>query len=231
MPKSKKPRKPGKHGRENIARKKWESGKFKSVEDARLTWRTLEAARKKRRPGLAQMHFLLSLADKEELIESFTQAFFALARWPTTYSYEDFNRVSSCLTLGILCHKRMGVVETDLLADMQQAAFMSVVCVRLRNFGKPVPPQNLEAVRVGLTTAQQLMEYAHEHDRQAFIDVLKHNDREHVEDTPGLLEAHERLILGRNYEIVQRWEKEDEDQWDKGLLTRNIKGKNHEDQN
>ena len=37
MPKSKKPRKKGNYGREQAARRKWEAGNFKSVEDARAT--------------------------------------------------------------------------------------------------------------------------------------------------------------------------------------------------
>ena len=39
MPKSKKPRKKGNYGREQAARRKWEAGNFKSVEDARATFR------------------------------------------------------------------------------------------------------------------------------------------------------------------------------------------------
>lgn len=220
MPTSKKPRKKGRHGREADALRKWRREKFASVEDARASLRVLEESRLKRRPGVAQIHFMLQLADKEELLESFTKAYFCLEKWPTTDRFEDFDRVSSSLMLGILCHKRMGVLEHDLLSDMQHAAFMCVVCVRLRNFGKPVPPQNLEAVRRGLTVSQELMEYAYEHDRQAFIDVLKHNDADHVGRTPGLLDQHERLILGQNYDRVQEWEKEDEATWNNGLLHR-----------
>lgn len=42
------------------------------------------------------------------------------------------------------------------------------------------------------------------------IDVLKHNSRDNVNSTPGLLEKHERFLLGDRYETVAKWEDEDE---------------------
>ena len=51
MPKSKKPRKKGNYGREQAARRKWEAGNFKSVEDARATFRIVDEARRRRRGG------------------------------------------------------------------------------------------------------------------------------------------------------------------------------------
>lgn len=54
------------------------------------------------------------------------------------------------------------------------------------------------------------MEYAYEHERQALINVLKHNTHETLAETPGLLEAHERFILGKHYDQVRQWELEDD---------------------
>ena len=62
----------------------------------------------------------------------------------------------------------------------------------------------------GLIVAQELMEYAYEHDRQSLINVLKHNTHGNIRETPGLLEAHERFILGKHYEQVRQWEIEDD---------------------
>lgn len=112
-----------------------------------------------------------------------------------------------CEQLGWL----LGFQEKDsLLEDIQHAAFMTVVCARLRNHGKEIPPANLEPVKHGLIVAQELMEYAYEHERQALINVLKHNTHETLDETPGLREAHERFILGRHYETVRGWELEDD---------------------
>ena len=144
------------------------------------------------------------------MLEAFTLSFFALERWPTTTDYSDFNQISSTLMLGALCHKCLGVAEQDLLEDIQHAAFMTVVCARLRNHGKEIPPANLEPVKHGLIVAQELMEYAYEHERQALINVLKHNTHETLDETPGLREAHERFILGKHYEQVRQWELEDD---------------------
>lgn len=145
------------------------------------------------------------------MLEAFTLSFFALERWPTTNDYADFNQISSTLMLGALCHKCLGVQEHDLMDDIQHAAFMTVVCARLRNHGKEIPPANLEPVKHGLIVAQQLMEYAYEHERQALINVLKHNTHDNLDRTPGLREAHERFILGRHYETVRGWELEDDE--------------------
>lgn len=90
--------------------------------------------------------------------------------------------------------------------DIQHAAFMTVVCARLRNHGKEILPANLEPVKHGLIVAQELMEYAYEHERQALINVLKHNTHETLAETLGL----ERVILGKHYEQVRQWEIEDD---------------------
>lgn len=50
------------------------------------------------------------------------------------------------------------------------------------------------------------MEYAYEHERQALINVLKHNTHENIAENPGLHEAHERFMLGKHYEQVRQWE-------------------------
>lgn len=111
-----------------------------------------------------------------------------------------------CEQLGWL----LGVQEQDLMDDIQHAAFMTVVCARLRNHGKEIPPANLEPVKHGLIVAQELMEYAYEHERQALINVLKHNTHENIAENPGLREVHERFILGKHYEQVRQWELEDD---------------------
>lgn len=210
MPKSKKPRKKGAYTREVRARQKWVQGKFKDTEDALRTYRTIERARLSRRKGCAQLHFLYSLSDFGNLLDAFTKAQYALSRWPTTRDYEDFNVVSSSLMLGALCHKRLDIVEQDLLRDIQHSAFMAVTCVRLRNQRKRIPEANIEVVRNDLTVAQQLIEFARDNDRQALIDVLKHNDIDNIAQTRGLQEAHERMILGDHYDTVRRWELEDD---------------------
>ena len=210
MPKSKKPRKKGTHSREVRARQKWVLGKFKDTEDALRTYRTLERARLSRRKGCAQLNFLYCLSDFGNLLDAFAKAQYALTRWPTTRDYEDFNVVTSSLMLGALCHKRLDIVEQDLLRDIQHSAFMAVTCVRLRNQRKRIPEANIEAVRNGLNIAKQLMEFARDNDRQALIDVLKHNDIDNLAQTRGLQEAHERMILGDHFDTVRRWGLEDD---------------------
>ena len=40
------------------------------------------------------------------------------------------------------------------------------------------------------------MEYAYEHERQALINVLKHNTHETLDETPSLSEAHDASFSG-----------------------------------
>lgn len=186
MPVSKKPRKKGQRARDLAVRKKFVQGKFKDADDARRTIASLEHQKTRQRRRCEQLGWLLGFQEKDSLLEAFTLSFFAL------------------------CHKCLGVAEQDLLEDIQHAAFMTVVCARLRNHGKEIPPANLEPVKHGLIVAQELMEYAYEHERQALINVLKHNTHETLDETPGLREAHERFILGRHCETVRGWELEDD---------------------
>ena len=210
MPVSKKPRKKGQRARDLAIRKKFAQGKFKDADDARRTIASLENQRTRQRRRCEQLGWLLGFQEKDYLLEAFTLSFFALERWPTTNDYADFNQISSTLMLGALCHKCLGVAEKDLLEDIQHAAFMTVVCARLRNHGQTIPAANLEPVKHGIIVAQELMEYAYEHERQALINVLKHNTHGNIRETPGLLEAHERFILGKHYEQVRQWELEDD---------------------
>ena len=210
MPVSKKPRKKGQRARDLAVRKKFVKGRFKDVDDARRTIASLEKQRARKSRQCEQLGWFLGFQEKHSLLEAFTLSFFALERWPTTTDYSDFNQISSSLMLGALCHKALGVQEQDLMDDIQHAAFMTVVCARLRNHGQEIPPANLEPVKHGLIVAQELMEYAYEHDRQSLINVLKHNTHGNIRETPGLLEAHERFILGKHYEQVRQWEIEDD---------------------
>lgn len=210
MPKSKKPRKKGQRALDLAVRKKILRGKFKDADDVRRTIACLERQKTRQRRRCEQLGWLLGFQEKDSLLEAFTLSFYALERWPTTTDYADFNQVSSTLMLGALCHKCLGVAEQDLLDDIQHAAFMAVVCARLRNRGQTIPAANLEPVKHGLIVAQELMEYAYEHERQALINVLKHNTHENLAETQGLSEAHERFILGSHYEQVRKWELEDE---------------------
>lgn len=211
MPVSKKPRKKGRRGHEIDARKKLIRGKFKTLDEAKKAIDTVEKARIKRRRQCEQIGWMLTFTSKETLLEAFTISLYAVERWPTTSDFDDFNIVSSSLMLGALCHKAMNIVEQDLLRDIQHAAYMTVVCARLRNHREPIPQANIEPIVNGLLISQKLMEYAYENDRQILIDVLKHNSRQNVEDTPGLLEKHERFILGPHYETVRQWELEDDE--------------------
>lgn len=210
MPVSKKPRKKGQRAKDLAMRKKFVQGNFKDADDARRTIKSLETQRTRQRRRCEQLGWLLGFQEKDSLLEAFTLSFYALERWPTTNDYADFNQISSSLMLGALCHKALGVQEQDLMDDIQHAAFMTVTCARLRNHGKEIPPANLEPVKHGLIVAQQLMEYAYENERQALINVLKHNTHENIAEKPGLREAHERFILGRHYEQVRQWELEDD---------------------
>ena len=212
MPKSKKPRKKGmsKAGRAAHLMKRIARGQFDSPEQMDRLITQYERQQKEDRRKCEQLGWMLTFTDKQPLLEAFAHSFYSIDRWPTTTDYDDFNRVSSSLMLGALLHKAMGVQEEDLFKDIQHAAFMTVVCARLRNHKKAVPPSNLEPIKHGLIISQELMEYAYENDRQVLIDVLKHNSRDNVNNTPGLLEKHERFLLGDRYELVAKWEDEDE---------------------
>lgn len=209
MPVSKKPRKKSKIKREIDARRKILRGDFKSEKDIQKTFEYVEESQRKMRRQCEQISWMLSFVDKRTLLQAFTHAFFSLDRWSTTDDYSDFNRVSSSLMLGALLHKAMGVQEKDLLEDIQHAAYMTVMCARLRNHKKPVPASNIEPVKHGLIIAQDLMMYAYDNERQALINVLKHNSKDNLRVNPGLEEQHERFILGRHYDTVRAWELED----------------------
>ena len=206
MPVSKKPRKKGQFNRRHIAHRKIAQNKFKSPEELKRHLKTIEEEDTSIRNGADNLEWMLSLQDKDALIEPFTKSLLAIDRWPTTTDFDDFNIVSSSLMLGALCHRALNVQETEHLREIQEAAFMAVTCVRLRHKRRPLPNANLQIVRDALTTAQALIEWANDNDRTTLISVLKQNTQRYIRQHPEAIEQHERLILGKNYDRVRELE-------------------------
>lgn len=86
---------------------------------------------------------------------------------------------------------------------------MLVQITRLRNKRHAVPDANIDAIRDALAYAQNLVDFAQANERNILIDVLRENDKTYVASIDGLLEQRERFILGRNYDRVQEWVKQD----------------------
>lgn len=161
-----------------------------------------------------QLISMIALTDWDNVQMGFLKSLSALDRWPTTTDSEDFGVVSSSLMLGVLIFHIAKVAEVEILQELQHAAFMCVICCRLRNKGETVPEANIQVVREGLTLAQNLMEAAYRDDRQAFISALKENDTEYLKAHPEATERHMRMALGNNYDRVVQWDKEDAIVWE-----------------
>lgn len=205
MPKSKKPRKKGAHGRLQTALRIARKDKYKSVAQMEGVFNTLLDRKRSVKKGASLIAWMNDLSDTETLIAKFATAFFALRRWKTTFEHEDFHSVTRLLMIGGMCHKEMGVQEIDLFRDIQNACFQAIVCVRYRNQGIEIPDGNIDAIHAGLVSAEALVRYAEEHDHNKLLDVIRQNLPEYVHSHPGLKEQRERWILGSRYDLVQRW--------------------------
>lgn len=206
MPVSKKPRKKGNRYHVRSALTRLKEGKFKSKEEMQKLMKVLHDDDVRLRNGVDNLEWMLSLQDKDALFAPFVRAFLAIDRWPETGDFDDFNVVTSSLMLGALCHRALGVQETEMLTEIQDATFRCVTCVRLRQKQSPIPKENLSLVKEGLTTAQRLIEFANDNNRNTLIHVLKQNTLRFLDDHPEEVEKHERLVLGRHYETVRSWE-------------------------
>ena len=216
MPVSKKPRKKGKRGAIIAASRRFARNKFSSVEQANRDYRLLKKDAQRCAMANEPLKWMIALTEYDHIQKGFLRSLAALDRWPTSTDPDDFNMVISSLMIGILIFRNAKIAERDVLRDMQTAAFVCVQSVRLRNYGKPIPSANVEAVRNGLVVAQSVMEVAYEEDRQAFIDALVENSREYIAEHPGLAEEHYRMALGSNYERVCAWEREDAKRLEEG---------------
>ena len=205
MPTSKKPRKKGKHGQLNANLHKLRTGRFKDKDDAE---RTIDALEKKaKESALARRHYewMAVLLDHEDLIEGFTRAHNSLNKVPKTKEIFDFNIVCSSLMLGAMVHRRLGVEEQSWLTDIRRAAFGIVMVYRMWGNKQAIPEANLAMIRIGLTAAQELIEYAFKEDPQALKEVLIKNDPLYTQAHPEETEDRERFILGDKYDLVQSW--------------------------
>ena len=105
MPKSKKPRKKGAHGREQAARSRLLRNQFKDPAECRRLVKIVEDARAARHKGSAQLGYLFALADQDFMVERFIEAFMALERWQTTEEMDDFSLVNSMLMIGAIASR------------------------------------------------------------------------------------------------------------------------------
>lgn len=209
MPTSKKPRKKGKRSRVFDIVRRFKKNNYESVEQFRRDRKYLQELERDTIVARDQLDWMIALTDFENVRKGFLRSLSALDRWSITEDADDFNVVTSSLMLGILIWHKARIAEVDVLRDMQHAAFMCVVCARLRSKGHEIPAANIESVRDGLTVAQLVMEAAYKEDRQSFIDALKENAPEFLRKHPELVDVHYRMALGRNYDTVQEWDRKD----------------------
>lgn len=209
MPISKKPRKKGKRSRVFDIVRRFKKNNYESVEQFRRDRKYLQELERDTIVARDQLDWMIALTDFENVRKGFLRSLSALDRWSITEDVDDFNLVTSSLMLGILIWHKAGIAEVDVLRDMQHAAFMCVVCARLRSKGHEIPAANIESVRHGLTVAQLVMEAAYKEDRQSFIDALKENAPEFLRKHPELVDVHYKMALGRNYDTVQEWDRKD----------------------
>ena len=195
MPKSKKPRKKGAHGREQAARSRLLRNQFKDPAECRRLVKIVEDARAARHKGSAQLGYLFALADQDFMVERFIEAFMALERWQTTEEMDDFSLVNSMLMIGAIAFLKVGVQESERLEEIRRAAYAATLAIDHRNMGRRIPDELIEDTREGLTTAQMIFEAATANGmNQELIEVLKENDPEHIASTPVSythLRAHE----------------------------------------
>ena len=211
MPVSKKPRKKGKGVRNRTfqAIKRMASKHYDSKEQFTRDIEHLQNLERDCSVAQAQLGWMIALTDFDNVRMGFLKSLSALDRWNTTNDPEDFNIVVSSLMLGVLIHDKAKIAEIDVLRDMQHACFMSVVCARLRSKNQEIPKGNIDSVREGLVVAQQVMEVAYEEDRQAFINALCENSKEWLQKHPEAVDQHYKMALGRNWEIVDEWDRKD----------------------
>lgn len=209
MPTSKKPRKKGKRSRVFDIVRRFKKNNYESVEQFRRDRKYLQELERDTIVARDQLDWMIALTDFENVRKGFLRSLSALDRWSITEDADDFNVVTSSLMLGILIWHKARIAEVDVLRDMQHAAFMCVVCARLRSKSYEIPAANIESVRYGLTVAQLVMEAAYKEDRQSFIDALKENAPEFLRKHPELVDVHYKMALGRNYDTVQEWDRKD----------------------
>lgn len=212
MPGNKKPnRKKGKGKSSKVSEiiKRIKTEKYRDLKQFKDDMAYLEKLDKDTWLARFQLNSMITLITFDEVREGFLRSLAALNRWPETTDAYDFNVVTSSLMLGVLIFHIAKVAETEILQELQHAAFICVVSCRLRNKGETVPAANIQVVREGLTLAQNLMEAAYDDDRQAFISALYENTPEYLERHPEVTERHMRMALGKNYERVVQWDKED----------------------
>lgn len=205
MPTSKRPRKKGKYGLLNANLRKLRAGRFKDQNDADRTIAALEKSAADAAMGRRHYEWMSVMLDHEELIEGFVRAHQSLDRIPTTFKIFDFNILCSSLMLGAMVHMRLGIEEQSWITDIRRAAYGTIMAYRLRGMKQDVPEANLNMIGIGLTAAQELIEYAFKEDPQALKEVLLKNDPLYTRAHPEENEARERFILGDRYDQVKSW--------------------------
>lgn len=147
----------------------------------------------------------LQTTDSKCITKAQFRELLAVERLATTNDENDYSMVGSALTIAALLTKRLDLTDEcahKFMATFTHGGYMLETIVRLRARREEVPQGNIEVVRDAVTTAQELIEYAYNHDRQAYVDCL-HQNRNTV--SREACEARERFMLGKFYDKVQAW--------------------------
>ena len=201
MPKSKKPRKKGRHGVKNAAVKKIIrlGGAGRNV-DAPL--KAYVESHDDEAEGFYKLKSMIRFSNRGLFLEEMTKAMFDVKRLRTGGT-EEFRSVTSCLGVGgsllfaIDFDEETREVYRKGIAD----AFFDVVRVRsCRNRRRHVSPALIENIEGGLVLAQELLLWAHEHDRQALVKVFRLARGDIIANHPELNIAKEKALLGRHYD-------------------------------
>lgn len=209
MPRSKRPRKQGKHGRKMKAMATLRSRQA-SPEEREKAVERFKKEHYEHAKGRALIGNRIALADRDRIVSTFVKCMFRVEELDTTMNFEDFRLTGSCLGIAGSMTHALGLENecaARLHADIAAGTFNLIRVMRLRNYQEEVPRATIEAVKAGLVAAQELCLWAWDNDRATLENAL---ELDALEPDDALAEQRVAFILGPDrYALLQEWNRLD----------------------
>lgn len=159
--------------------------------------------------GLAKIRNMALILDKDHVLNQCIKIMFEFEQLINDDIVEPiwFNKIITMLVTGKVLAQQLPLTvdcQKQALESIEQAAYMLFTSMRIKTKQQPIPPANVDIVRSGLSTAQELFKYAQDNNGDAFLQAIyasMGNENDGVEQHM----LRHKYLLGDRWDQIYQW--------------------------
>lgn len=159
--------------------------------------------------GLAKIQNMTLILNKEHVLNQCIKIMFEFEQLINDDIVEPvwFNKIITMLVTGKVLAQQLPLTEDcqkQALEAIEQAAYMLFTSMRIKTKQQPIPPVNVDIIRAGLSTAQDLFKYAQSNNGDAFLQAIYASMGKETDTIEDHLKRHQ-YLMGDRWETVLKW--------------------------